>query len=78
MLSIIIIDLCFMKIAARLGLKVEAVKNIIIWGNHSSTQYPDVNHGTTVVNGAQVPIRQAVEDDAYLNGQFITVRTVMP
>ena len=44
------------------------VKNAIIWGNHSSTQYPDVNHGT--VNGT--PIREAVKDDDWLNGDFIS------
>lgn len=41
---------------------------MIIWGNHSSTQYPDVNHGT--VEGAA--IRATVNDDAWLNGDFIT------
>jgi malate dehydrogenase len=44
------------------------VKNVIIWGNHSSTQYPDVNHGTV----AGKPIRQAVGDDTWLDGEFIT------
>jgi len=28
-----------------LGSKVEEVKNIIIWGNHSATQFPDLTHG---------------------------------
>lgn len=56
------------QIATRTGKASETVKNIIIWGNHSSTQYPDVNHGT--VDGQ--PIRAAVGDDAYLNGEFIT------
>ncbi len=45
-----------------------AVKNVIIWGNHSSTQYPDVSHGT--VEGK--PIKAAVADDAWLHGDFIT------
>ena len=27
------------------GVPVSDVKNVVIWGNHSSTQYPDVNHG---------------------------------
>ena len=73
------LDALSMQIAARLGLKkVEAVKNVIIWGNHSSTQYPDVNHGTVTDNGAEVPIRKAVKDDTYLNGEFITVRMDKP
>jgi len=60
------------QIASRLGLKVEQVKNVIIWGNHSSTQYPDVNHGTVTVDGNSLSIKEAVKDDAYLNGDFIT------
>lgn len=60
------------QIAARLDLKIEVVKNVIIWGNHSSTQYPDVNHGTVTKDGATVSIREAIKDDAYLNGEFIT------
>lgn len=34
----------------------------------TAAQYPDVNHGT--VDGK--PIREAVADDAWLNGEFIT------
>lgn len=54
--------------AERLEVPVTEVQNVIIWGNHSSTQYPDVNHGT--VGGR--PIRQAIGDDSYLNGEFIS------
>lgn len=25
-------------------MRVEAVRNVIIWGNHSATQFPDVKH----------------------------------
>ncbi len=46
------------------------VKNVIIWGNHSSTQYPDVNHGT--VDGK--PIREVLADSSeWLDGEFVTV-----
>ena len=47
---------------------VTDVKNVIIWGNHSSSQYPDVNHGT--VKGK--PIREVIKDDSYLNEEFIS------
>lgn len=55
------------QIANKTGSHSNDVKNVIIWGNHSTTQYPDVNHGT--VNG--VPIRDAVKDDQYLNTAFV-------
>ena len=59
------------QLSERLGVPCTDVRNVIIWGNHSSTQYPDVNHGTVVVGGVSKPIRAAVADDEYLNGPFI-------
>jgi len=50
---------------------VEDIKNVIIWGNHSLTQYPDVNHGEVTVGGKRQSIRDAVKDDKYLNETFI-------
>ncbi|KAI6693600.1 hypothetical protein NL676_021310 [Syzygium grande] len=32
------------RISQRLNVPAYAVTNVIIWGNHSSTQYPNVNH----------------------------------
>lgn len=61
------------QIANLLKVNVENVANIIIWGNHSSTQYPDVSHGIVNVNGAVSSIPDAVKDDGYLQGEFITV-----
>eukprot|EP00878_Enallax_costatus_P010488 GHUV01010950.1.p1 GENE.GHUV01010950.1~~GHUV01010950.1.p1 ORF type:complete len:338 (+),score=100.16 GHUV01010950.1:186-1199(+) len=46
------------------------VKNVIIWGNHSSTQYPDVNHGT--VEGK--PIKEVLKDSSeWLDNEFVDV-----
>jgi len=60
------------QIALRLKVNVTDVKNVIIWGNHSSTQYPDVNHGKVKVNNSEVAIKAAVNDEAYLHGDFIS------
>lgn len=49
------------QIAERLDIPVSEVKNVIIWGNHSSSQYPDVNHATA---GGK-PVRAAVADDEW-------------
>uniref|UniRef100_A0A672KA29 Malate dehydrogenase n=1 Tax=Sinocyclocheilus grahami TaxID=75366 RepID=A0A672KA29_SINGR len=32
------------QVAMRCGISANSVKNMIIWGNHSSTQYPDIHH----------------------------------
>lgn len=60
------------QISQRLGIPVSDVKNVIIWGNHSGTQFPDVRHATATVNGQQVPVYDAIKDDDYLKGDFIS------
>lgn len=37
------------QLAAKTGSKVSDIKNMVVWGNHSSTQYPDITNAT--VNG---------------------------
>lgn len=53
--------------------RVEDIKNVVIWGNHSLTQYPDVNHAeVTTTDGKKKKIREAVGDDKYLNDEFVS------
>ena len=40
------------QLAEKTGVHTTDVKNVTIWGNHSSTQYPDLHHAT--VNGQDV------------------------
>lgn len=61
------------QISERLNVQVSEVKNVIIWGNHSSTQYPDVNHATVKLSsGEEKSVRELVADDEWLNGEFIS------
>lgn len=57
----------------RVGVSSDRVKNVIIWGNHSSTQYPDVHHATVNLGGKEESAYNAVKDDSWLNGDFISV-----
>ena len=59
------------QLSMRLKTDVSSIKNVIIWGNHSKTQYPDINHAVVLSNGSKKSIREAVKDDSYLNGSFI-------
>jgi len=43
------------------------VKNVIIWGNHSNTQFPDWHHAT--IDG--IAAQKAIADDAWLQGPFM-------
>ncbi|KAH8408161.1 hypothetical protein KR222_004373, partial [Zaprionus bogoriensis] len=59
------------QIASKLGVSISDVSNLIIWGNHSSTQYPDASQGKVLINNEWIPVSKALNDDAFLQGQFI-------
>ena len=63
------------QIALRLGVPAQNVQNTIIWGNHSSTQYPDVRHAFVKSGSESKPVLEAVKDDNYINNDFIKVNT---
>lgn len=67
---------CVLQVAMRCGISASGVKNVIIWGNHSSTQYPDVHHCKVIVQGKDVAAFDAVKDDGWLKGEFISVSVV--
>ncbi|MCG3202799.1 MAG: malate dehydrogenase [Gammaproteobacteria bacterium] len=54
------------QIAQKLGVPVTAIRKIIVWGNHSTTQYPDVHYA--LVNGASVKPRI---DHGWYDGSYI-------
>lgn len=58
------------QVAQRAKVHVADVKNVIIWGNHSGTQYPDVEHG--VIDGKPIKDVLSSDDDvAWLQEVFI-------
>jgi len=57
------------QIAAKLGRHVNDVRRVTIWGNHSSTQYPDLSQAT--VNGQ--PALDLVEREWYESTYIPTV-----
>ncbi|CAL8111603.1 unnamed protein product [Orchesella dallaii] len=60
------------QIAARLSVGIESVRNVLIWGNHSSTQYPDARHALVKKGAEEVKVSDALPDTAWLQDQFIT------
>ncbi|KOB66214.1 Malate dehydrogenase [Operophtera brumata] len=60
------------QLAAKIGVPVKDVKNVIIWGNHSSTQFPDPSNAVVTIGGAQKPVLAAVNDEEYLKGAFVS------
>ena len=55
------------QLAAKSGRPVSEVRDLAIWGNHSSTQFPDAWHAT--IGGRPAP--EVIADDAWLEGEFI-------
>ena len=54
-------------LATKAGVPVSDVSDLAIWGNHSSTQFPDAWHAT--IGGRPAP--EVIGDEAWLRGEFI-------
>jgi malate dehydrogenase len=55
------------QLAAKAGVHNSVVKNVAIWGNHSSTQYPDFTNAS--IGGKPAP--QVITDAAWLKETFV-------
>ena len=55
------------QLATKAGCHVTDIDKVTVWGNHSSTQYPDLTHAT--VKGA--PITDILADRAWVEEDFI-------
>jgi malate dehydrogenase len=53
-------------LAAKTGAAVADIKGVTIWGNHSATQYPDINHATVAGK-----VATELVDQAWVAEQFI-------
>ena len=56
------------QLAEKAGVHVTEVTNMAIWGNHSSTQYPDFTNAR--IGGK--PVTEVIKDTEWLKGDFIT------
>lgn len=55
------------QLAAKAKVDGTAVRNVTIWGNHSSTQYPDFYNARI----KDLPATEVIQDEAWLKGEFI-------
>ncbi|NJO17338.1 MAG: malate dehydrogenase [Thioploca sp.] len=54
------------QLAIKIGVPVTAINRVIIWGNHSATQYPDINHALVYNQSAL-----SLVDPNWINYDFI-------
>jgi malate dehydrogenase len=55
------------QLASKLGVPIPEIKRMTTWGNHSTTQYPDLVHAEAGGRNAW----DAVDDEAWVAGEFI-------
>lgn len=55
------------QLAAKTGAHVSELDKVTVWGNHSTTQYPDLTHAT--VKGE--PVTELLKDRAWVEDDFI-------
>lgn len=55
------------QLALKAGVSISSIKKVTIWGNHSSTQFPDASHA--VINGQNAS--QVIGDAAWINEVFV-------
>ncbi|MFM8561010.1 MAG: malate dehydrogenase [Solirubrobacterales bacterium] len=55
------------QLANKTATPVDELRKMIIWGNHSATQYPDITHATV----AGAPASEVVDDQAWVVDEFI-------
>ena len=55
------------QLAMKAGVEVAKVSNVTIWGNHSSTQFPDAEHAT--ISGK--PAAEVIKDSTWLEKEFV-------
>jgi malate dehydrogenase len=53
------------QISEKLQVDVGDVKNAIVWGNHSSTQFPDASHATVKTEHGEKPVSELVADQKW-------------
>jgi malate dehydrogenase len=58
------------QLAAKTGTHVTEIEKMVVWGNHSTTQYPDISYAT--VDGT--PAKEMVDDTWYKNEFIPTVQ----
>lgn len=56
------------QLASKTGMSVDSIKNLVVWGNHSPTMYPDYRFAS--IDGKPAP--EAVNDQDWYKNTFIS------
>lgn len=59
------------QLSEKLKLDYDRIKNVIIWGNHSTTQHPDIDYCIVEDSDNTYPIKSMIADDKWIQNEFI-------
>jgi malate dehydrogenase len=54
------------QLAQKTGKTISDVKNLVVWGNHSATQYPDIHHASVAGESAISQIEQSWYENDFI------------
>ena len=57
------------QLAEKAKVPVAAISNVAVWGNHSTTQYPDARNARI----AGLPVFDVISDHGWLKGKFVEI-----
>src|SRR2546427_370328 len=57
------------QLAQKAKVPVAAISNVAVWGNHSTTQYPDAHNARI----AGLPVEEVIKDHGWLKGKFVEI-----
>lgn len=60
------------QLAAKIGVPVSKVRNVVIWGNHSSTQFPDASNAFVTTSDGEQSLPAVLNNEEYLKTEFIS------
>lgn len=62
------------QVALKTGVTADKVKKVTIWGNHSSTQFPDLRHAQVTLNSSETKnAYDAIQDENWIKNTFIPI-----
>jgi malate dehydrogenase len=59
------------QLAEKLKIDNDKIKNVTIWGNHSTTQHPDIDYCVIEDDNNTFPVKSMIADDKWIQNEFI-------
>jgi malate dehydrogenase len=59
------------QVAKKLNIATTKIHDVIVWGNHSNTMYPDVSHGFIEDGTKKIPLKEAIKDEPWIQNEML-------